>query len=79
MVVYKVIKRAFDLIATVILLLILIVPMIIMALLVKAIKRAFFILVRSGGGGQRDFQDAEIQDDADRYAGCCNPPVIESR
>ncbi len=37
------------------------------------------LLVRSGGRGQRDFQDAEIQDDADRYACGCDAPVIESR
>ena len=40
--VYKIIKRSFDLIATVILLLVLIVPMIIIALLVKATSKGPF-------------------------------------
>ncbi len=41
--VYKVVKRSFDLIATVILLLVLIVPMIIIALLVKATSKGPFL------------------------------------
>ena len=37
------------------------------------------VLVGSGGGGQPDIQDAEIQDDADRYSCGCHSLNAKSR
>ena len=37
------------------------------------------LLVRSGGGWQRDFQNAEVQDDADRYACGCDALIEKAR
>jgi len=41
-------------------------------------QAACVVLVGSGGDGRQDFQDAEIQDDADGYTCGCDPSVIES-
>ena len=66
-------KRIFDLFLSFCLVPLLLVPTLVIAILVRLTSKgpALYWSDRVGGG-QRDFQDAEIQDDADRYAGGCD-------
>jgi hypothetical protein len=66
-------KRIFDLIISLCLVPVLLFPILVIALLVRLTSRgpALYWSDRVGGR-QRDFQDAEIQDDADRYTCRCD-------